>query len=705
MRFQARTLLEQLGQFTEHKYPPETINIAKIIWLLAQRVDNNLGSIDQLPPKKLTPGRIHEALQLADLVHTLNAFLEYLQASHPSLTPPGVQHGISRLVSEFVPKILTGTDVKQVVVLVRPQWTYNLTFVDLLAQIDTPANVFALDPEYEQGVTTVKELISHLWQSAPAKEENYPAPEHVAVVSFAGLDRDDVLLYPLLAHEIAHFLDFAYPESIHANSKLDTRAPTFDDVVAVVDSPNGKSIPAPLPPQIGKHLAEVSEKYRVCLREITADLLATRMVGMAYFFALAEFFKTLTMFSGQVVHPTTGYPGIGTRLWLVWSELMTGPDRLVSADALNQVLDEWPTAAGRKTLREYLYWWGSKLALPPILAESSAAPTAEALNRLVAQKVLEAIPDVRSLVREIVPKSCAARLPSGLLDMVRLLSERFPPFQPSTRSTRRSSNYIGSTFGELLTAGWFYQIGTGENLERKRIGAGTQHREYRNTCDLLFKALELRQAVEEIGRITPSSCDGDRVAKPPAAAVKSVGVVSGPALRAALDTPDFSDRLFVYPDYGDEPIEAASWDVHLGTWFRLTDRTAASPIDVSSKESRLEARQHAQKEVFVPFGGRLFLHPGDFALAASLEYVGIPASMMAFVEGKSSLGRCGLLIATATQIAPGFKGCIVLELFNAGTVTIILRPAMRIAQLVFVRTSRLTSDWTYSGDFLAQIKP
>jgi dCTP deaminase len=108
----------------------------------------------------------------------------------------------------------------------------------------------------------------------------------------------------------------------------------------------------------------------------------------------------------------------------------------------------------------------------------------------------------------------------------------------------------------------------------------------------------------------------------------------------------------------------------------------------------------------VPAGGEFVLQPGDFGLAASLEYICLPSDMMAFVEGKSSLGRTGLLIATATQIAPGFKGCIVLELFNAGTVPIILRPAMRVAQLVLVSTDReMPSDWLYSGGFQVQIKP
>ena len=64
------------------------------------------------------------------------------------------------------------------------------------------------------------------------------------------------------------------------------------------------------------------------------------------------------------------------------------------------------------------------------------------------------------------------------------------------------------------------------------------------------------------------------------------------------------------------------------------------------------------------------------------------------------------VIATATQVAPGFRGCLVLELYNSGTVPIVLRPAMRIAQLVFVSTDApLPKEWLYRGQFQVQVKP
>jgi dCTP deaminase len=79
---------------------------------------------------------------------------------------------------------------------------------------------------------------------------------------------------------------------------------------------------------------------------------------------------------------------------------------------------------------------------------------------------------------------------------------------------------------------------------------------------------------------------------------------------------------------------------------------------------------------------------------------------MAFVEGKSKWGRLGLIVATASQVAPGFHGVIVLELANAGTVPIELQPETAIAQLVFQKISQpIAAKDLYRGKFYCQVKP
>jgi dCTP deaminase len=178
------------------------------------------------------------------------------------------------------------------------------------------------------------------------------------------------------------------------------------------------------------------------------------------------------------------------------------------------------------------------------------------------------------------------------------------------------------------------------------------------------------------------------------------------ALLPSEQRPDLDSRLVIMPYYDDKPVGAASWDLHLGNWFRVAKRTAWSRVNLAVKTERETMRREGQYETYVRFGQEFVLHPGDFALGISLEYVSLPGDLMAFVEGKSSLGRAGLLIATATQVAPGFKGCIVLELVNAGTVPLIVRPGMPVAQLVFHTTDRqLPPEWCYTGQFSCQVKP
>jgi dCTP deaminase len=113
-----------------------------------------------------------------------------------------------------------------------------------------------------------------------------------------------------------------------------------------------------------------------------------------------------------------------------------------------------------------------------------------------------------------------------------------------------------------------------------------------------------------------------------------------------------------------------------------------------------------RERMFVPRGGPFVIHPGDFVLGATLEFIALPADVVGFVEGKSGLGRRGLIVATATQVAPGFHGVIVLEMANTGTVPLEVKPEMAIAQLVLqVMTEAVPRDDLYHGPYYCQIQP
>lgn len=136
-----------------------------------------------------------------------------------------------------------------------------------------------------------------------------------------------------------------------------------------------------------------------------------------------------------------------------------------------------------------------------------------------------------------------------------------------------------------------------------------------------------------------------------------------------------------------EPFEAAmvqpsSIDVRLDRFFRTFENHRYPHIDPAEDQPELtRAVEPVGDEAFI-------LHPGEFVLGSTFEVVTLPDDLAARVEGKSSLGRLGLLThATAGFVDPGFSGHVTLELANVATLPIKLYPGMKIGQLCFFRLS------------------
>jgi len=143
-------------------------------------------------------------------------------------------------------------------------------------------------------------------------------------------------------------------------------------------------------------------------------------------------------------------------------------------------------------------------------------------------------------------------------------------------------------------------------------------------------------------------------------------------------------RLGIDP-FDDALVQPSSVDVRLDRYFRLFDNHRYPFIDPAQEQPGLtrmvEVGAAGQDDAFV-------LHPGEFVLGSTLEAVTLPDDLAARVEGKSSLGRLGLLThATAGFVDPGFSGHVTLELSNVATLPILLYPGMKIGQLCFFRLS------------------
>lgn len=129
-------------------------------------------------------------------------------------------------------------------------------------------------------------------------------------------------------------------------------------------------------------------------------------------------------------------------------------------------------------------------------------------------------------------------------------------------------------------------------------------------------------------------------------------------------------------------VQPSSIDIHLDRFFRLFDNHKYPMVDPSQPQPEIT------RLVEVPADGHLVLHPGEFVLGSTYEQVTLGDDVAARLEGKSSLGRLGLLThSTAGFIDPGFSGHVTLELSNTATMPIMLMPGMKVGQFCFFQLS------------------
>lgn len=150
-------------------------------------------------------------------------------------------------------------------------------------------------------------------------------------------------------------------------------------------------------------------------------------------------------------------------------------------------------------------------------------------------------------------------------------------------------------------------------------------------------------------------------------------ILSDVSIRAALEV----GRIEIDP-FDPSMVQPSSIDVRIDRYFRVFENHRYPYID--PKQSQPDLTTEVITEMDVPF----VLHPGQFVLGSTLEVVGLGDDIVARLEGKSSLGRLGLLIhSTAGFVDPGFEGHLTLELSNVANLPIAIYPAMKIGQLSF----------------------
>jgi dCTP deaminase len=142
-------------------------------------------------------------------------------------------------------------------------------------------------------------------------------------------------------------------------------------------------------------------------------------------------------------------------------------------------------------------------------------------------------------------------------------------------------------------------------------------------------------------------------------------------------------------------VGEGSINISIGTKFIANQRSQVTELDPRELDNA-HIRQF-QRLTVIRFGQKFTLHPRDLVLGATFEFIKMPNDLCGFVLSRSSYGRAGLLIATATFVHPGWHGCLTLELENLGEVPIILRPLTDVGQLVILRAEPLNKPMLLSN--------
>ena len=162
----------------------------------------------------------------------------------------------------------------------------------------------------------------------------------------------------------------------------------------------------------------------------------------------------------------------------------------------------------------------------------------------------------------------------------------------------------------------------------------------------------------------------------PLAAVESPPMVLSDRTIARL----LGDGRIEIEPYDEELLQPSSVDVRVDRFFRVFHNNRYPFIDV--REEQEDLTELVEVDGDTPF----VLHPGEFVLGSTLERIRLPDDLVARLEGKSSLGRLGLLIhSTAGFIDPGWDGHVTLELSNVANLPVTIYPGMKIGQISFVQ--------------------
>lgn len=178
-----------------------------------------------------------------------------------------------------------------------------------------------------------------------------------------------------------------------------------------------------------------------------------------------------------------------------------------------------------------------------------------------------------------------------------------------------------------------------------------------------------------------------------------MSVLNRTAIETLLRQTDHRKMLVITPILDEKQIGPASVDIRLGSSIVIPKRTFVDSHDITDPSNASQVEKRLYERIRLKYQSAFVLHPNQLILAVTLEYICLPNMIFSQVVSRSSWGRLGLVVATASVVQPGFKGCLTLELANLSDSPVTLYPGLLVGQLIFYSVETEGEPPVYQGRY------
>lgn len=558
-------------------------------------------------------------------------------------------------------------------VIVRPRWEYNYSYVSITGYLKVAA-------------TNASEKDRSLRQALLYCLTDKP---YFFALSFPPISSENSLHMAIWAHEIGHLIDNLEGEartgnpvdylSIELVKNMEVSVPyEYIETLLVDQDFNDTDMDEIISSEVSLPVASMVQKWA---QELFADIFSIRLFGPAALFSFVEFThpisQTLDLLSDEK------HPSLRIRLVVLLKEL----------DIWTKEYPEWMSDFPEDIVKAYKAEIKHLRGLINSPLDTNYSGDIKLLD-IFYSILYKQVDDVSNKLREVIDELMSGRTSlfltakdlAQIVPLIQDLRDELPP--DLAKSQLSSPAYtLDKSLALIFNVGWLTWH-SDQTLSGQPDVDNYDRSLHHKTCidSLLLKANEIVGARQRF-RSKPFEKDNltDVVSTSDIATSNSKPVRSGASVisREEIEARRKSGQLRIIPVLDpSSQLSRGSLDIRLGNEFiqpRLSAVTAVDPAEMAVGAGP----ERFQSKIFLPFGKPYVLHPRQFVLGSTMEYLSLPNDLLGLVLGRSSWGRIGLVIVTANKVDPGFKGCITLELSNLGNVPILLYPGMRIGQLIF----------------------